>query len=423
VDASEREFDVVVFGATSVTGRRIAGYLAELGEAAGSWAAAARSPEKLERVLAEEGVAAPATITADVGDPASLEAMASRARTVVNLVGPYTRYGEPVIAACIAGGAHYVDADGAIPFSRRMAERYDDAAREAGVKVVKTCGFESLPPDLLVALAVETARERWDERVAEVDLEVAVTGMPSGMPRPSDMLSGGTMQSVAEMAGDPDAARLMDPALLIEDPVAADAVRRVSPIKIAPRRGASGSVIAPMAPAPFINPAVIQRTAALLADEAGEPFEPFAFREGVAIGGSPATLPLRYAAAGTLSGIQAGLGAMTRASERTRARVSSAMARALPDSGFGPRPDRLEDWGWRMTVHGRTADGREVETRVDAEGHPGYLATSRLMGEAGLLLAEPGATPDRAGFLTPATAIGTGRLERFERARLRFSVA
>lgn len=420
---SEREFDVVVFGATSVTGRKIAGYLGErAGDGEFRWASAARSREKLERVLVEEGVEGAETIIADVSDPESLEGMARRARTVVNLVGPYTRFGEPVIEACIAAGAHYVDADGAIPFSRRMMDKYGNAAREAGVKVVKTCGFESLPPDLLVLLAAETARERWDERLAEVDLEVAVTGTPPGMPRPTDMLSGGTMQSVAEMAGDPDAAQLMDPARLIEDPGAAERVRERSPIKMAPRRGSNGTVVAPMAPAPFINPAVIHRTAALIADEAGEPFKPFAYREGVAIGGPAATLPLRYAAAGSLSAIQAGLGAMTRARPKTRARVSAAMRRVFPDSGFGPRPDRLEQWAWRMTAQCRTTGGNAVETRVDAEGHPGYLATSRLMGEAGLLLSEPGATPDRAGFLTPATALGTEHLDRFERARLRFSV-
>jgi short subunit dehydrogenase-like uncharacterized protein len=45
-----------------------------------------------------------------------------------------------------------------------------------------------------------------------------------------------------------------------------------------------------------------------------------------------------------------------------------------------------------------------------------------MMGEAGLLLAEAGATPERAGCLTPATALGTDSVERFERARVRFSV-
>ena len=71
----------------------------------------------------------------------------------------------------------------------------------------------------------------------------------------------------------------------------------------------------------------------------------------------------------------------------------------------------------------RTAGGQEVRVDVDADGHPGYLATARMMGEVGLLLAEPGATPERAGCVTPATALGTGSVERFEHARVRFSVS
>jgi len=69
-------------------------------------------------------------------------------------------------------------------------------------------------------------------------------------------------------------------------------------------------------------------------------------------------------------------------------------------------------------------DHRAPVERVRAdEGHPGYLATARMLGEAGLLLAEPGATPERAGSLTPATALGTDSLDRFEHARARFTVA
>lgn len=75
-----------------------------------------------------------------------------------------------------------------------------------------------------------------------------------------------------------------------------------------------------------------------------------------------------------------------------------------------------------MSVEAATSGGNEVQVQVDGEGHVGYLATARMIGEAGLLLAEPGATPERAGCLTPATALGTASAERFERARLRFSV-
>jgi short subunit dehydrogenase-like uncharacterized protein len=76
-----------------------------------------------------------------------------------------------------------------------------------------------------------------------------------------------------------------------------------------------------------------------------------------------------------------------------------------------------------MSVRALTTGGKRVETLLEAEGHPGYLATARLLGEAGMLLAEDGATPERAGCLTPAAALGTACVDRFAHARLHFSVA
>ena len=415
--AAERDFDVVVFGATGITGRQVAAHLAA--RAAGSgvrWAAAARNPAKLEQVLAEIGVTAPETIAADVGDPASLTAMAVRARVVLNLVGPYTLYGRPVIEACVAGGAHYMDLTGEIPFVRQVIDAFDDRAAQAGVKIVEVAGFEALPPDLAVLLAAETAQERFGEGLAEADLEVSFSG-PPGLPRPSDMISGGTLQSLAAAAGGDDASAVTDSGALITDPARAEEVRRRSPITVAPRRGADGSVVAPMAPAAFINPAVIHRTAALTGAE------PFRYREGLGLGGPAVTLPLRFAAAGVLSGTQAAVAAAARARPSVRRRVGSVLTKVLPGSGFGPSGERLESWTWHMTVVAHTTGGQTVRVDVDADGHPGYLATARMLGEAGLLLSEPGMTPDRAGCLTPATALGTTSVDRFERARVRFSVA
>lgn len=414
---AERDLDVVVFGATGVTGRNVALYLAErAGETGARWAPAARDAAKVERLLGEAGVTAPDTIAADVGDRESLAAMASRTRVVLDLVGPYSRYGRPVIEACVDAGAHYVDLSGEMPFVRHVIEAFDANARAAGVKVVQTCGFEALPADLAVLLAADTARERWDERLAEVDLEFILKSSP-GLPRPSD-ISGGTLQSLAEITGAEDATTAADPAALVIDEALADEVRRRSPIQLAPRRGSRGAVVAPMLPGPFINPPVIHRSAEL----AGNGGAPFRYREGVALPGKGAALPLSLGIAATTSGVQAGLRAVTRAPLGARRRIGGALGSILPGAGFGPASDRLEGWRWTMSVEARTGGGRFVQVEVEGEGHPGYLATARMMGEAGLLLAEAGATPERAGCLTPATALGAGSAERFERARLRFSV-
>jgi short subunit dehydrogenase-like uncharacterized protein len=417
---AERDFDVVVFGATGVTGRLVAAYLAERSPELGArWAAAARDPAKLERVLDEAGVTTPETIVADVDDPASLAAMASRARVVLNMVGPYTKYARPVIEACVAGRAHYADLTGEIAFARRMIDAFDTAAAEAGVKIVQICGFEALPPDLTVLLALETARERWGEDVSSVDVEVTVKA-PVRIPRPSDVLSGGTLQSMLEIMSDESASSINDPAALITDPRVAAEVRRRSPISLSPRGGSRGAVMAPMAPSAFINPAVIHRSAALLGAESGAP-EPFRYREGMALRGPAASLPVRYAMAGALSGVQAGLVGVASASVTLRRRITAGLRRVVPESGFGPGWEHQQDWRWRLSARAQTAGGHEARVELDADGHPGYLATGRMLGEAGLLMAEPGATPERAGCLTPATALGTGCVERFERAGLRFS--
>ncbi len=163
---SDRDFDVVVFGATGITGRQVAAYLAERSAETGArWAAAGRDAAKVERVLREAGVTPPETIVADVTDPPSLAAMAERTRVVLNLVGPYTVHGRPVIQACVRHGAHYVDLTGEIPFVASIIEAFEDRATQAGVKVVQVCGFEALPPDLGVLLACEAARERWGDEV------------------------------------------------------------------------------------------------------------------------------------------------------------------------------------------------------------------------------------------------------------------
>jgi short subunit dehydrogenase-like uncharacterized protein len=419
---NERDLDVVVFGTTGVTGRRVAAYLAERSAETGlRWAAAARDTAKLERVLEEIGVRAPETMAADVADASSLAVMASRARVVLDLVGPYTLYGRPVIAACVAGGAHYMDLTGEIPFVRQMIDEFDRPAAAAGVKVVQVSGFEVLPPDLLVLLAAEHARDRWDEGLASVDLEVAIKP-PPGMPRLSDGMSGGTFQSLSAVAAADDAASIVDPALLIDEDAVAAAVRRVSPIALTPRRGAGNTVIAPMAPAAFINPAVIHRSAALIAAAEGRPAEPFRYREGVLLGGSAATLPMRWTLAGVMSATQICLRGMARARPAVREPAANLLARLGPPSGYGPDADRLEGWRWTMAVHARTTGGHELEANLDADGHPGYLATARLLGEAGMLLAEDGATPERSGCLTPAAALASACIPRFERAGLRFSV-
>jgi short subunit dehydrogenase-like uncharacterized protein len=67
-----------------------------------------------------------------------------------------------------------------------------------------------------------------------------------------------------------------------------------------------------------------------------------------------------------------------------------------------------------MEIHARTSSGARYVGQVEASGDPGYAATSVMLGESALCLAQDrDRLPDRAGVLTPATAMGdvlAGRL-------------
>ena len=159
---AEREYDVVVFGATGFTGALTAEYLSAAA-GAGRWAIAGRSREKLD-ALRERLSADVPVIVADVGDPASLRAMAESTRVVITTVGPYIHYGEPVVAACAAAGTHYVDLTGEPEFVDLMWLRHHDQARRTGAKLVHSCGFDSIPYDLGALYTVDrAARGRADQ--------------------------------------------------------------------------------------------------------------------------------------------------------------------------------------------------------------------------------------------------------------------
>jgi short subunit dehydrogenase-like uncharacterized protein len=60
---------------------------------------------------------------------------------------------------------------------------------------------------------------------------------------------------------------------------------------------------------------------------------------------------------------------------------------------------------------------------VAAQGDPGYAATSVMFGESALCLAlDDGRLPERAGVLTPATAMGGALVDRLRAAGLTFDV-
>jgi short subunit dehydrogenase-like uncharacterized protein len=139
---------IAVYGATGYTGRLVVG---ELATSDLDFVISGRSQAKLERLREELSLEAPAR-PAKVDDPASLRELLSECSVLINCAGPFVRFGEPVLAAAVETGTHYLDTTGEQPFMKMAYERYGPGAARAGVAVVPAMGFDYVPGDMLASL-------------------------------------------------------------------------------------------------------------------------------------------------------------------------------------------------------------------------------------------------------------------------------
>src|SRR6185369_9411787 len=169
----DREFDIVLYGATGFVGKLTAQYLARAGGTA-RIALAGRSNDRLLAVRDSLGETAQSwqLINADTAAPSTLDAMAARTRVVVTTVGPYGRYGLPLVAACSAAGTDYADLSGEATYVRDSIDFYHKQAVDTGTRIVHSCGFDSIPSDLSVYALYRRAMEDATGELTDTNLVV-----------------------------------------------------------------------------------------------------------------------------------------------------------------------------------------------------------------------------------------------------------
>lgn len=386
--ASDRDYDVVLFGATGFTGALTAEYLARA-PAGTRWALAGRNRGKLEAVrhrLAEiDPVAADlALLDADVSEPASIQAVAESARVAITTVGPYIRYGEPLVAACAAAGTDYVDLTGEPEFVDRMWLRHHEPAQRSGARLVHSCGFDSIPCDLGAMFTVQQLPEGVPIRL-------------QGFVRAAGTFSGGTYHSAIEAMG-----RLRQTAGAARErrqrePRPID--RRVKGLAGSPHRvTAVGGWVLPL---PTIDPQTVLRSARAL-DRYGPDFTYSHYLVAK-------HLPV-------LAGLAGGAGAAIALAQLSPTRK---LLLKLKDPGEGPSSQQREHGWFRIRFIGE-GGGKRVLTEVSG-GDPGYGETSKMLAESALCLAHD-QLPAAAGQLTPAVAMGQPLIDRLRRAGIQFRV-
>ncbi|OBR98077.1 enoyl-ACP reductase [Mycobacterium gordonae] len=403
-----REFDIIVYGATGFVGKLTAEYLARAGGDA-RIALAGRSTERLDAVRKTLGPAAQdwPLISADATSESSLKEMAARTQVVITTVGPYTRYGLPLVAACAAAGTDYADLTGEANFVRESIDLYHKQAADTGARIVHACGFDSVPSDLTVYALFRAARDDGAGELGETNF--VVRSFRGG-------LSGGTFASMTEIlrlaSSDPEVRnQLSDPYTLSTDRGAEPELGPQPDLPL--RRGGqlapelrelwtAGFVMAPY------NTRIVRRSNALLDWAYGRNFR---YSESVNLGSSPVA-PVAAAVVTGLSNAVFGLG-----SRYFRLLPRKLVERVAPKPGTGPSAKARERGFYKVETYTTTTSGARYVARMEQRGDPGYKATSVMLGECGLALAKDrDKLSDLHGVLTPAAAMGDALLARFPHA-------
>lgn len=173
---------VAIFGATGHTGHFVVAELLRRGIAP---IAIARDPaalaaanfsghKKLEHEVQRR--------QASINDMESLDQALEGAHAVINCAGPFLETADAVVAAALRAGIHYLDVSAEQPSARATLDKYDIAAREAGIAVVPAMGFYGGFADLLVTSALGD----WDH----ADTIEIMTGLDGWHPTRGTRITG-----------------------------------------------------------------------------------------------------------------------------------------------------------------------------------------------------------------------------------------
>ncbi|WP_181771392.1 saccharopine dehydrogenase family protein [Amycolatopsis pittospori] len=386
--STERDHDVVLFGATGFTGGLTAEYLARTAPPGLRWALAGRDRRKLETLREklssiDENLATLPLLRADVSDVDSLRKVAESTKVVATTVGPYIHYGEPLVAACAEAGTDYADLCGEPEFVDRMYLAHHARAAETGARLVHACGFDSIPHDLG---ALFTVSQLPQGKPIEIDGYVRAGGMPSGGTFLSALTAFSRMPSSLRAARERSSAEPRPEGRRARAPIGT------------PHRNPDGFWAVPL---PTIDPMIVARSAAALENYGPD----FTYRHFAAI----KRLPVVAAGA-------AGMGLVFAAAQIPPAR--RALSNLLKP-GAGPDEQRRARSWFSVRFHAESG-GERVVTEVSG-GDPGYGETAKMLAESAMCLALDD-LPKVAGQVTTATAMGQPLIDRLSGAGLRFSV-
>ncbi|KAF6073657.1 putative saccharopine dehydrogenase (putative) [Phyllostomus discolor] len=404
-----RPFHLVVFGASGFTGQFVTEEVAR---------EQVDAQEKLQQVLDRAALklgrptlpSEVEIIVCDISNPASLDEMAKQATVVLNCVGPYRFYGEPVVKACIENGASYVDICGEPQFLELMYWKYHEKAAEKGVYIIGSSGFDSIPADL----GVIYTSNKINGTLTAVECFLTIHSGPEGL-----CIHDGTWKSAVYGFGDyRSLMKLRREASLKPVPIVGPKLKRRWPVSYCRELG-SYSV-----PLMGSDVSVVKRTQRYLHENLEQ--SPVQFAAYLTVGGITSVVKLMFAGLFFLFFVRFGIG-----------RQLLIKFPWLFSFGYfskqGPTQKQMDATSFTMMFFGQgysqgcspEASKPNVRICTQVKGpEAGYVATPIAMVQAAMtLLNDTSDLPRAGGVFTPGAAFSRTKLiDRLHQRGIEFSV-
>ena len=388
-----KDFDIIIWGATGFTGRLVAEYIFKnYSSEKLNWAIAGRDKKKLINVRDEIADKNIPIIIADSFDEMSLTKMTQKTKVICSTVGPYSKYGSLLVKSCIKTNTHYCDLAGEAQWIRKIVDTYHQEAKNKKIRIVNSCGFDSIPSDMGVYFIHKNLP---DVNIKLDNISMRLSGFKGS-------LSGGTYASMNN---------------IITEASKDSLIRKIltNPYGLNPEGQRSGpdkrdlnkvkydedskSWIAPFMMA-GINTKIVRRSNALSNYSYGKKFT---YDESVMTGDGfkgrikaiISVLPLIFLSA----------------------KPGSLLKRIFnyftPKPGQGPNENERENGYYSMRFYIRYNDKSRALVRVTGDRDPGYGSTSKMLAESAICLSKD-SLKDTYGVITPSIAMGDQILDRLQ---------
>ncbi len=383
----DREYQIILYGATGFTGRLCAQYLRD-NYPEMEWAIAGRNRQKLEDLKISLRLNCKIFV-ADGEDCDSIDHFVSKTKVVLSTAGPFARYSNLVVKSCVENKTHYTDITGENHWVKDLIDEYHEKASENGIRIIPSCGYDSIPSDMGVFYSVQ--------QMAKPVKKITVFHSGQGG------VSGGTTETMFTIGPLPKEKR--DPFLLNPENSVTEKQRKLSKDGFEIKQIENTDSYSGIGLMSFANTRVVRRSSALYdADQRGYGSD-FIFKE---LGSYPSKRSARLASFGLIFAFLV-----------ISTPLRHIVRRFLPQPGDGPDKETREN-GWFKGLFKVEAEDGEIKFfQIYGDGDPGYKATAQMVCESAMTLAISDELV-AGGVLTSAYGLGNPLLDRLINSGIKF---